>query len=93
MASIVARAGIVCEFCAVWDRDAGVLGEVGMFAVAVGEGERGGRDVLGYPVGVAGAAVEGGDEGGGVAQVGSWAGEAVGEEARGVDRVGEEGGC
>ena len=81
VAPVVAAAEVVVEFGAEFGGDGLVLGEDAVLAVAVPAGERGGRDVFGDPVGVAGAAVEGGDEGGGGADVRDWAREAVLEEA------------
>ena len=85
MAPVVAGAEIVVQFGAEGSGDVGVLDEDGVPTVAVAEGQGGGRDVLGYPVGVAGAAVEGGDGGEVGAEVGDGAGETVLEEAGGVD--------
>lgn len=92
VAAVVAGAEIVFEFGAEFFGDGGVFEELRVFAVAGFEGEGLGGYVLCYPVGVAGAAVVGGDEGGAGGEVGGGAGEAVVEEARGVDGGGAGGG-
>ena len=89
VAAVVAGAEVVVQFGAEGRGDAAVFHEHRLAAVAVTEGQRRRRDVLGYPVRVAGAAVEGGDGGEGGAQVGGGAGEAVLEEAGGVDGGGD----
>lgn len=85
MASVVARAEVVVQFGAEGGGDVGVFDEDGVAPVAVADGEGGGRDVLGDPVRVAGASVEGGYGGEVGMEIGDGAGEAVLEEAGGVD--------
>lgn len=85
MAAVVAAAEVVFELGAEHVGDGDVLDEDGVLAVGMVVCEGLGRDVLGDPVGVAGAAVEGGGEGGGGAEVVYGAGEAVLEDAAGVD--------
>ena len=69
MPAVVAAAEVVGQLRAELGRDAAILGEDAVLAVAVVRGERGGRDVLGHPGGIAGASVEGGCEGGRGAEV------------------------
>jgi len=85
VAPVVAAARVVGELGAEHGGDGGVFGKGAVLAVGAVGGERGGSDVFGDPEGVAGAPVEGGGEGGGRAEVGDGAGEAVFEEAVGVD--------
>lgn len=85
VAAIVAAAKVVLEMGAELVGHGGVFDKDGVFAVAVALGEGGRGDVLDDPVGVAQAAVVGGDEGGAGGYVGDGAGEAIFEEARGVD--------
>lgn len=85
MAAVVAAAEVVLELRAEHFGDGDILDEDGVLAVGMVAGEGLGRDVLSDPVGVAGAAVEGGGQGGGGAKVVDGAGEAILEDAAGVD--------
>ena len=86
MPAIIAGPEIVVEFGAEFGRDGGVFDEDGVFTVAVGIGEGGGGDVFGDPVGIAGAAIEGGRGAEGGVEVVGGAGKTVLEEAVRVDR-------
>lgn len=85
MSSVVAGAEVVLELCAEHLRDSDIFDENAVLAVGVvaGEGLRG--DVFGDPVGVSCAAVVGRSEGCGGAEVIYRTGEAILEEAAGVD--------
>lgn len=85
MAAIVATAEVIVEFCAEhrWDDCVFVEDAVAAGGVVLGEGLRG--EVFGYPMGVAGYAVVGGEVGGGYVCVGDGRGQAVFEDAGGVD--------
>ena len=86
VASVVARAEVVVQFGAKFGGDGGVFDEDGVFPVGVVGVEGGGGDVLGDPVGVAGAAVEGGGCAQGGVDVVDGAGKSVLEDAVRVDR-------
>lgn len=85
VAAVVAGAEVVVQFGAEGGGDVAVFDEDGVAPVAVSDREGGRRDVLGYPVRVARAAVEGGYGGEAWTEIGDGAGEAVLEEAGWVD--------
>lgn len=81
MATVVAGAGIVGEFGAERRWEGGVFVEEGVSAIAIAKGKRGGCDVLGDPVRIAGLAVKSGEVRGGGGEIGDRAWEAVLEDA------------
>ena len=85
MAAVVAAARVVGEVGAEDGRDGVVFVEDGEASGGVVGEERGGCEVLGDPVRVAGEAVVGGEVGGGREGVGEGAREAVLEDAGGVN--------
>jgi len=58
--SIKARAEVVAKFCAEFGRYCLVFDKIGVLAVRIIGGQRGGRNVFGYPLGVARSAIKGG---------------------------------
>ncbi len=85
VAAVVAAAVVVLEAGAELGRHGGVLDKCAVLAVGVAARQRGRRDVLDDPVRVARPPVVRRDEGAARGHVGDGAGEAVLEEARGVD--------
>lgn len=85
MTAVIAAAEVVLELCAEHFGDGDVFDEDAVFAVGVAMREGLGCDVFGDPCWVARAAVVGGCEGGGGAEVVYGAGEAVLEDTVGVD--------
>jgi hypothetical protein len=76
MASVVAGAGVVFEFGLEFDGDFWILEEGAVLAITLSYLKRLSGDMLGYPDGISGATVVGGDEGFAVGEVIDWAGEA-----------------
>lgn len=85
VAAVVARAEVVGQLGAEEGRDGCVLEEVAVLAVGVVQGEGVGRDVLGHPGRVAHAPVVGARQREAAQGVVHGAGEAILEDARGVD--------
>lgn len=84
MPSVKARAEVIAEFCAELCRYSLIFDEIGVLAVRVIGGERGGGNVFGYPLGVARSAIESGSCRQGGMEIGDGAREAVSEETVGV---------
>lgn len=57
MSPIIPRSIIILQLCAEFQRDGEILAENAVFAVTGADGERGGSDVFGYPVGISGSTV------------------------------------
>lgn len=85
MTSVVTRATVIVELGAKYGRDGAVFNEIRVLAVGIVCRERSGRYMLGYPGGIARAAVEDGGCGESGVEVVHWAGEAILKEAIGVD--------
>ena len=88
MTSIIARATIIVELGAEDGRDGIVFNEVGVLSVGIVGRERSGCYVLSDPSGISGAAIEDGNRREGGMEVVDRAGEAILEEAVGVNRGG-----